>query len=105
MLFNTSAYCQARSRLPEKFLEKLFSQVGQRLEEKVGTEYLWCGRNVLVIDGSTVSMPDTVENQQSLPSAKDSKAWMWIPNCKNWCNLQFSYWSRCSSMYRCSQHS
>lgn len=26
------------------------------------TEYLWCGRSVKVIDGSSVSMPDTVIN-------------------------------------------
>ncbi|MEH2332533.1 transposase domain-containing protein [Nostoc sp.] len=37
---DTSAYCQARSRLPEKLLEKVFSQSGQGLEEKVVTEYL-----------------------------------------------------------------
>ncbi|MEH1808273.1 transposase domain-containing protein [Nostoc sp.] len=65
----TSAYCQARSRLPEKLLEKLFNYSAQNLEQKVTQEHLWCGRNVKVIDGSTVSMPDTAENQQSLPSA------------------------------------
>jgi hypothetical protein len=36
--------------LPEKLLEKLFSQAAQNLEEKVTTEHLWCGRNVKVID-------------------------------------------------------
>ena len=54
---DTSAYCQARSRLPEKLLEKLFAQAGENLEEKVTTEHLWCDRNVKVIDGSSVSMP------------------------------------------------
>ena len=67
---DTSAYCQARSRFPEKLLEKLFNYSAQNIEEKVTTEHLWCGRNVKVIDGSTVSMPDTIENQQSLPSTK-----------------------------------
>ncbi len=64
---DTSAYCQARSRLPEALLQKLFRETGQSLEEKVTTEYLWCGRNVKVIDGSTVSMPDTAENQKAYP--------------------------------------
>jgi hypothetical protein len=63
------AYCQASSRLPEKLLEKLFGKAGQSLSEKVTIEHLWCGRNVLVIDGSTVSMPDTVENQKADPIA------------------------------------
>lgn len=79
---DTSAYCQARSRLPEKFLEKLFSQVGQSLEEKVGTEHLWCGRNVKVIDGSTVSMPDTVENQKAYPQPKTQKTGCGFPIAK-----------------------
>ncbi|MHC5746445.1 MAG: hypothetical protein ACYTXT_32040 [Nostoc sp.] len=42
--------------------------MAQNLEEKVTEEYLWCGRNVKVIDGYSVSMPDTLENQQSLSS-------------------------------------
>ncbi|MEH1826804.1 MAG: IS4 family transposase [Nostoc sp.] len=64
---DTSAYCQARLRLPETLLQKLFRDTGQSLESKVTTEYLWCGRNVKVIDGSTVSMPDTIENQKAYP--------------------------------------
>ncbi|WP_199350215.1 hypothetical protein [Nostoc flagelliforme] len=64
---DTSTYCQARARLPEKLLEKLFNYSAQNLEEKVTEEHLWCGRNVKVIDGSTVSMPDTVENQKEYP--------------------------------------
>ncbi len=78
---DTSAYCQARARLPEQLLKKLFSKVAQSLEEKATAEYLWCGRHVKVIDGSSVSMPDTVENQKAYPRAKKSKAWMWVPNC------------------------
>lgn len=79
---DTSAYCQARSRLPEKLLEKLFSQSAQNLEEKVTTEHLWCGRNVLVVDGSTVSMPDTVENQKAYPQPKSQKAGCGFPIAK-----------------------
>ena len=64
---DTSAYCGARARLPEKLLEQLFGQSAQNLEEKVTAEHLWCGRHVKVIDGSTVSMPDTLENQSAYP--------------------------------------
>ena len=79
---DTSAYCQARSRLPEKLLEKLFNQTGQNLEEKVTIEHLWCGRNVKVIDGSTVSMPDTVENQKEYPQPKTQKPGCGFPIAK-----------------------
>jgi len=54
---DSSAYCQARKRLPERLLQRLFGQVAQELEKQVSSEQLWCGRHVKVIDGSTVSMP------------------------------------------------
>ena len=79
---DTSAYCQARSRLPETLLQKLFRQTGQILEEKVTAEYLWCGRNVKVIDGSTVSMPDTAENQKAYPQPSSQKPGCGFPIAK-----------------------
>jgi hypothetical protein len=79
---DTSAYCQARSRLPEKLLENLFSQSGQNLEEKVAIEHLWCGRHVKVIDGSSVSMPDTIENQKAYPQPKSQKPRCGFPIAK-----------------------
>ena len=45
---DTSAYCQARKRLPEKLLQQLFGKVGQNLEQKVTTQHLWYGRHVKV---------------------------------------------------------
>ena len=66
---DTSAYCQARKRLPEKLLQRLFGMVAQKLENQVNPEHLWCGRHIKVIDGSTVSMPDTRAKPKSLPSA------------------------------------
>lgn len=72
----------ARSRLPEKFLEKLFEQAGESLSGKVRREDLWCGRNVKVIDGSTVSMPDTIENQKAYPQPKSQKLGCGFPIAK-----------------------
>ncbi|WP_347242656.1 IS4 family transposase [Nostoc sp. FACHB-888] len=79
---DTSAYCQARARLPEKLLEKLFGKAAESLSEKVTAEYLWCGRDVKVIDGSSVSMPDTVENQSCYPQPKSQKAGCGFPIAK-----------------------
>ena len=79
---DTSAYCQARSRLPEKLLEKLFIQSGESLEKRIVTEHLWRGRNVLVIDGSTVSMPDTVENQKEYPQPSTQASGCGFPIAK-----------------------
>ncbi|WP_311774840.1 IS4 family transposase [Nostoc sp. 2RC] len=79
---DTSAYCQARARLPEKLLEKLFNDSARNLENKVTQEHLWCGRKVLVIDGSTVSMPDTKENQKEYPQTSSQKKGCGFPIAK-----------------------
>ncbi|MFN6496324.1 MAG: IS4 family transposase [Nostoc sp. DedQUE01] len=79
---DTSAYCQARARLPENLLEKLFNYSAQSLEEKVTQEHLWHGRNVLVIDGSSVSMPDTVENQKEYPQHSSQQPGCGFPIAK-----------------------
>ena len=79
---DTSAYCQARARLPEKLLANLFNSTAQNLEQKVTEEYLWCGRNVKVIDGSTVSMPDTQENQKEYPQPSTQKPGCGFPIAK-----------------------
>lgn len=68
--------------MPEKLLEKLFNYSAQKLEEKVTQEHLWCGRNILVIDGSTVSMPDTVENQKEYPQPSTQKDGCGFPIAK-----------------------
>ena len=67
---DNSAYCQARQRLPENLLKKLFSQSGENLEKEVQSEQLCCGRHVKVFDGSSVSMPDTPENQKAYPQPR-----------------------------------
>lgn len=79
---DTSGYCQARARIPEKLLENLFGKAAQSLEEKVTIEHLWCGRSVKVIDGSNVSMPDSVENQKAYPQPKSQKAGCGFPIAK-----------------------
>ena len=79
---DNSAYCQARIRLPENFLKKLFSKSSQNLEKEVQSEQLWCGRHVKVFDGSSVSMPDTPENQKAYPQPKTQKAGCGFPLAK-----------------------
>lgn len=79
---DTSAYCQARKRLPEKLLQRLFSQVAQGLEKQVTLEHLWCGRHVKVIDGSTVSMPDTPLNQKAYPQPSSQASGCGFPLAK-----------------------
>jgi hypothetical protein len=63
----TGAYCQARKRLPEEFFSNVARRTGSALESNVDPQWLWKGRRVYTYDGSTVMMPDTLENQRAYP--------------------------------------
>ena len=67
---------------PKTTWTKLFGKVGLQLEEKVQREQLWCGRHVKVFDGSSVSMPDTPENQKAYPQPSSQKAGCGFPLAK-----------------------
>jgi hypothetical protein len=64
---DTSAYCKARDRTPEEFLHELVTSTSLAIEERVPEEWLWKGRSIKLIDGSTVTMADTPENQAEYP--------------------------------------
>jgi hypothetical protein len=72
----TGAYCQARKRLPESFFADVARQTGRALEADVDPRWLWKGRHVYLFDGTTVTMPDTRENQRAYPQVYNrSRAW------------------------------
>ena len=75
----TGAYCQARKRLPEEFVSEVARQTGCALETNAEEQWLWNGRRVLAYDGSTVSMPDTPENQQAYPQPPQQKPGVGFP--------------------------
>jgi putative transposase len=64
---DTGAYCTARDALPEAACRELVRQTGRALELQAPAEWLWHGRRVRVVDGSTVTMPDTPANQAEYP--------------------------------------
>lgn len=66
---DTGAYCTARDALPEAACYDLVRRSGRELEAQAPSEWLWRGRRVCVVDGSTVTMPDTPENQAEYPQA------------------------------------
>jgi hypothetical protein len=63
----TASYCEARQRLPEELTWDLVRQTGRSIHQKAKKSWLYLGRAVKLIDGSTVSMPDTPENQAAYP--------------------------------------
>src|SRR5690606_3681668 len=64
---NSGPYCKARQRLPLGLIQELAHRVGQRLEQACPNEWRWRGRCVKLVDGTTVSMPDTPGNQHDYP--------------------------------------
>ena len=54
-----TSWCEARSRLPEGLWDHLIDHSARRLEEMTDRRGLYCRREVYIVDGSTVSMPDT----------------------------------------------
>jgi hypothetical protein len=75
----TTSYCEARSRLPEAVLWDLVGQVGKSIHHHANTSWLFQGRPVKIADGSTVSMPDTPENQAAYPQPESQKPGVGFP--------------------------
>ena len=63
----TGAYCTARNALPETTCRQLMRETGREVADHVPKTWLWQGRNVVVADGSTITMADTPENQAEYP--------------------------------------
>jgi len=70
---DTGAYCTARGGLPEEALHGLVRETGREIEDESPQTWLWHGRKVRVVDGSTLTMPDTDENQAAYPQQKTQK--------------------------------
>jgi hypothetical protein len=64
---NTASYCTARSRIQTGVLRTLARRTAQELQSSAAEEWKWNGRSVFIADGSSVSMPDTPENQARYP--------------------------------------
>jgi hypothetical protein len=76
---NTAAYTKARSRLPEIVIANLAKENAEQLEKQVPSHWLWRERNIKLIDGSTLFMPDTPENQATYPQSKSQKPGLGFP--------------------------
>lgn len=76
---NTGPYCKARTRLPLSLLQRLAREVAARLCAQQPATWHWRGREVKLIDGTTVSMPDTKANQACFPQHRSQRAGLGFP--------------------------
>ncbi len=75
----TGPYCKARQKLPENVCARLARDAGQALHERVSDCGLLNGRPVKLVDGTTVSMPDTAANQAEYPQSRSQKPGLGFP--------------------------
>jgi hypothetical protein len=75
----TGSYCKARQRLPLALLTRLTRETGAALLRGVPDGWLWKNRRVKLVDGTTVSMPDTAPNQKEFPQARTQRAGVGFP--------------------------
>lgn len=75
----TTSYCQARQRLPEKLIADLIRRTGEAVQRAAQPAWLFHGRDVKIVDGTTVTMPDTPKNQAAYPQAQPQKPGLGFP--------------------------
>ncbi len=75
----TGAYSTARDALSEEACRELVRRSGRELEARTPREWLWHGRPVRVVDGTTITMPDTPENQAEYPQARTQSPGCGLP--------------------------
>jgi hypothetical protein len=79
---STAGYCKARKKLDANELLEIFKHTAASCEQMACTEAAWKGRNVVVVDGTGVSMPDTPENQEAWPQPTNQKKGCGFPVMK-----------------------
>lgn len=70
---NTSSYCQARQRIPVPFLDAILARIDARLATAVRPVDLWHGFTLKAIDGTSVQLCDTPENQLEFAQSSGQK--------------------------------
>lgn len=79
---HTGGYCRARKRLPEDLVSELTREVGNLIDQHLPDEWRWKERRVRLVDGTTITMADTQENQSVFPQQGAQKAGLGFPICR-----------------------
>ena len=79
----TSAFCQARLRLPLEVIRRARQAAARQAERLLPeVQQRWRGWRVLGVDGTTLSMPDTRQNQAAYPQPRSQKPGCGFPLLK-----------------------
>jgi Transposase DDE domain len=75
----TTSYCDARLRLPEGVFWELVRRTGRAIHDQADPSWLFHGRPVKILDGSTVVLPDTQRNQEAYPQPSSQAPGLGFP--------------------------
>ena len=70
---DTARYCTVRNELSEIGCQRLVESTARQIDEQTPSKWRWLGHRVCVVDGTTVTMPDTGENQSEYPQQRSQK--------------------------------
>jgi hypothetical protein len=76
---DSGSYCKARLRLPLRVIAQVVRRIATAFAGQVPKSWLWKGRDVVLVDGTTVSMPDTPVNQKAFPQSRSQKQGIGFP--------------------------
>jgi hypothetical protein len=79
---HTGAYCRARKRLPLEMISTLTRYTGHMMTERTPETWNWRSRPVRLVDGATVALPDTPDNQAAYPQPSSQKPGLGFPLCR-----------------------
>lgn len=79
---HTGGYCRARQRLPTDMVSTLTRDLGALLDSQVPDHWRWRGHRVRIVDGTTVTLPDTPANQETFPQQGGQRPGLGFPICR-----------------------
>ena len=78
----TGGYCRARQRMPLTLPRELTRHCANEMIDRLPAGWLWKGRAVKLVDGTTLSMPDTQANQQRFAQSQSQQPGVGFPICR-----------------------
>ena len=79
---HTGAYCRARARLPLEMVSTLARYTADWISAHAPRPWCWRGRAVRLVDGTTLTLPDTAANQARFPQSRSQKPGLGFPLCR-----------------------
>jgi len=79
---DTGGYCKARARLPVTMVSTLVREAGGIVTKGAACWWHWRGRQVRLVDGATVTLADTPQNQAAYPQPSGQKPGLGFPICR-----------------------